>query len=77
MTKTKAMKNSFFFQTDKRSKDDEALFLRNTLKETQDNLNQEKRFNSSIKLGRVSLFPIKEKRLFLFFRILIKLNPMN
>ncbi|CAF0920949.1 unnamed protein product [Rotaria sordida] len=39
-------------ETDKRTKDDEALFLRNTLKETQDNLNQEKRFNSSIKLGR-------------------------
>ncbi|CAF3907790.1 unnamed protein product, partial [Rotaria sordida] len=39
-------------ETDKRSKDDETLFLRNTLKETQDYLNQEKRFNSSIKLGR-------------------------
>ncbi|CAF4915082.1 unnamed protein product [Rotaria sp. Silwood1] len=39
-------------ETNKRSKDDEALFLRNTLKETQDHLNQEKRLNSSIKLGR-------------------------
>ncbi|CAF2782535.1 unnamed protein product [Rotaria sp. Silwood2] len=39
-------------ETDKRSKDDEALFLRNTLKETEDHLNQEKRLNSSIKHGR-------------------------
>ncbi|CAF0940971.1 unnamed protein product [Adineta ricciae] len=39
-------------ETDKRAKDDEALFLRNTLRETQDNLNQEKRTNSSIKLRR-------------------------
>ena len=41
-------------QTDKRAKDDETVFLRNTLRETQDHLNQEKRTNSSIKLGRVS-----------------------
>jgi len=39
-------------ETDKRAKDDESFFLRNTLKETQDNLNQEKRVNASIKLGR-------------------------
>ncbi|CAF2530410.1 unnamed protein product [Rotaria sp. Silwood2] len=39
-------------ETNKRTKDDESLFLRNTLKETQDTLNQEKRLNSSIKLGR-------------------------
>jgi len=39
-------------ETNKRAKDDEALFLRHTLKETQDTLNQEKRINSSIKLGR-------------------------
>ncbi|UJR35066.1 hypothetical protein I4U23_027842 [Adineta vaga] len=39
-------------ETNKRTKDDEALFLRNTLRETQDTLNQEKRINSSIKLGR-------------------------
>lgn len=39
-------------ETDKRTKDDETYFLRSTLKETQDNLNQEKRMNSSIKLGR-------------------------
>ncbi|CAF5095344.1 unnamed protein product, partial [Rotaria magnacalcarata] len=39
-------------ETDKRTKDDEALYLRNTLKETQDSLNQEKRVNSSVKLGR-------------------------
>ncbi|CAF4193645.1 unnamed protein product, partial [Rotaria socialis] len=39
-------------ETDKRTKDDEAFYLRNTLKETQDNLNQEKRVNSSVKLGR-------------------------
>ncbi|CAF0844729.1 unnamed protein product [Adineta steineri] len=39
-------------EMDKRTKDDEALFLRNTLRETQDNLNQEKRLNSSVKLGR-------------------------
>ncbi|CAF5048724.1 unnamed protein product, partial [Rotaria sp. Silwood1] len=40
-------------EVDKRTKDDESLFLRNTLRETQDTLNQEKRLNSSIKLGRV------------------------
>ncbi|CAF3734268.1 unnamed protein product [Adineta steineri] len=39
-------------QTDKQIKDDETLFLRNSLRETQDTLNQEKRVNSSIKLGR-------------------------
>ncbi|CAF3381915.1 unnamed protein product [Rotaria sp. Silwood1] len=39
-------------EVDKRTKDDESLFLRNTLRETQDTLNQEKRLNSSIKLGR-------------------------
>ncbi|CAF0926556.1 unnamed protein product [Didymodactylos carnosus] len=36
----------------KRTNEDEALFLRNTLKETQDQLNQEKRVNTAIKLGR-------------------------
>ncbi|CAF4241830.1 unnamed protein product, partial [Rotaria magnacalcarata] len=39
-------------ETNKRSKDDESLFLRNTLKETQDHLNQEKRLNTSIKHNR-------------------------
>lgn len=37
------------FQTDKRAKDDETLFLRNTITETQQSLNQEKRLNSTLK----------------------------
>ncbi|CAF0991442.1 unnamed protein product [Rotaria magnacalcarata] len=39
-------------ETDEQTKNGEALYLQNTLKETQDNLNQEKRLNSAIKLGR-------------------------
>lgn len=63
----------FFLQTDKRTKDDETLFLRNTLKETQSHLNQEKRVNSAIKFGRVSRtrnFEIKQS-----FRRLFKTKP--
>ena len=64
----------FFLQTDKRTKDDETLFLRNTLKETQSHLNQEKRVNSAIKFGRVS-----RKRNFQnqtkFFFVFSKPNP--
>ncbi|CAF0944733.1 unnamed protein product [Adineta ricciae] len=39
-------------ETDKRIRDDETLHLRNTLKDTQNNLNREKRTNATIKLSR-------------------------
>ncbi|CAF3192065.1 unnamed protein product [Rotaria socialis] len=43
-------------ETDEQTKNGEALYLQNTLKETQDNLNPEKRLNSSIKRPSKFLF---------------------